>query len=256
MPNEVNLGCAKNIDQAFRRQGFVLDYEYACVLEDDNWFSSDFLKCNIQLMKQHDVALVLHDQYVVHEESDGFQIGPRTTRDMMRDGLWTKAQLMPQMVFHCGLSNGGLMWRRDVRTNLVVGDFVENSSFQEQLRSLQLAEPFWFSREPLAFFRFNAKGFSRRGLWERACLLRTRQEIARRILGFARPDFWSEARMLAEQESLHEMLDAFALMVGNWRHQPSTIRPANWWIRQVRHAVVRQFAVDRLRPYWKNDLFP
>lgn len=244
----------RNIDQAFRREGFLIDYDYACILEDDNWFSEDFLKSNIEVMARHDVALVLRDQFIVHEERGNVAISSRTCRDMMDEGLWTRGRLMPQMVFHCGLSNGGLMWRRDARTSFFVGEVVENSSVQEQLRSLQLADTFWLAREPLAYFRFDAKGVSQQGFRERARQLRVQQGIAQRILGFAEADFWTQAQIIAERESDSHLraLDFFALMVGNWRYQPRRIESADWWLKQLRHAVVRNLVADPLQPYWRQ----
>lgn len=171
-PNPVNLGCAANIDQAFRREPFVADYRYACILEDDNWFAAEFLAANIAVMESRDASLLLRDQLVFEENRGTIRTFSRTTRDMMAEGWWDLERLAPQMVFHCGLSNGGLMWRRDCDTELVVGPEVHNSNWQEHLRSLQLRDRMWMAGEPLAWFRFEAKGSSQQGLLARARSLR------------------------------------------------------------------------------------
>src|SRR5580704_13426007 len=49
--NPANLRAAANIDQCFQTRPFVQG-EYACILEDDNWFYPDFISSNIQALRE------------------------------------------------------------------------------------------------------------------------------------------------------------------------------------------------------------
>lgn len=149
--NSENLGGAENIDQAFRRQPFFDGSEFASILEDDNWFYPELLMRNIEDMNVNKVSIMLRNQQTwLQEEDEEPEETDRTTRGKwFQERIYQPEELHAFLLFHEGISNGGLFWRINLESNMVVGPTVEDPGLQEFLRTLQISEPLYFASEPL-----------------------------------------------------------------------------------------------------------
>src|SRR5262249_8452563 len=108
--NPQRLGAVKNIDQCFSPARRV-DGDYACVLEDDNFWLPDFLAHVSDQIGRGHWELMLANQRI-YEEGLGFRPAKDTTL-----GAWFLAgrvsplALRATLLLGWGLSNGGLIWR-------------------------------------------------------------------------------------------------------------------------------------------------
>jgi hypothetical protein len=249
-----NLGASQNLDLCFRREPFFSGSTHACILEDDNYFAPGFIAENLGLLDRHGVRLVLRNQWIFFDDGNGARPRGDTCRSgFLEEGLVRPQEFLPHLPFHCGVSNGGLLWRLDCRSELVVGSQVENSSHQEILRTFQLAEPLWYADTPLAHFRAEDKGWHA-GRWRNATALRASQSIALRAVRQGPPDFWERAQALADRHTpTHQAaLDAFAIMALNGRRAWRTMsRGAARW-KLLKSWLVRGLVPDPLGAYWRG----
>ena len=249
-----NLGAARNLDLCFRREPFFPGSSHACILEDDNYFDPRFLAENLALMDQKCVAMVMRNQWIFFDNGDGARPrGDTCRRGFLEEGLVQPRGFLPHLPFHCGVSNGGLLWRLDCRSELVVGPHVENSSHQEILRTFQLAEPLWYADTPLAYFRAEDKGWQP-GLWRNATALRATQSIALQAVKLGPPDFWERAQALADRHTpAHQAaLDGFALLALNRRRTWRTLKPHTARVKRFKYALLRCLVPDPLGNYWRG----
>jgi hypothetical protein len=159
--NPERLGAAKNIDQCFTSVPLVGGY-YGCLLEDDNFWLPGFLLKIADRLSREPWCVVLSNQRI-YEQGMGLRPANQTTR-----GGWFSAgsvdplNLRATLLFMEGLSNGGLIWRLDSRTELQVGTTVQETGLHEACRSLLMRRPFLFVEEPLAVWTLMAKSASAR----------------------------------------------------------------------------------------------
>ena len=249
-----NLGAAQNLDLCFRREPFFPGSTHACILEDDNYFDPGFVAENLGLLDRHGVRLVLRNQWIFFDHGDGVRPRGDTCRSgFLEEGLVQPQDFLPHLPFHCGVSNGGLLWRLDCRSELVVGPRVENASHQEILRTFQLAEPLWYADTPLAHFRAEDKGWQP-GRWRNATALRASQSIALRAVKLGPTDFWERAQTLADRHTpAHQAaLDAFAIMALHRRRVWRTLSRRTAGGKLLKCALVRCLVPDPLRAYWRG----
>lgn len=253
-PNERNLGCSANIDQCFQRESFISGSTHAFMLEDDNWVEPEFISSNLSVMQEQEVKLLMRNQWIFWDDGDGVRKTNETCRDgFFAEGKLSRTEIMPHLPFHCGISNGGLMWRHDCVSDLVVGPSVENSSHQEIVRTFQLREPLWYAAQPLAWFRAEAKGW-RPGRWHNWTAARATQSMALKALELGPADFWQRAEAIAERHTqMHRgLLDAFAITTGSLGHKFATVTRRQVLLRMVKHKLLRWFVPDPLGAYWKS----
>jgi hypothetical protein len=160
--------------------------------------------------------------------------------------------MMPHFPFHCGISNGGLMWALDCATEWVVGPLVENSSHQEMVRTFQVKDQIWFAEVPLAWFRAEAKGNAGGvGLLERLRPLRATQSIALRSVEEGPEDYWEVAARLAARHGHEALVDFYAVVTGRMEHHFETMSQGAGWLRMIKALAVRLLVPDPLGGYWK-----
>ncbi len=149
-PNEKNLGCTQNINQAFRPMPF-LGGEFACILEDDNVWFPDFLQRADAAFSRHGVALVLLNGEFWKQEGDAYsRIGAQTLA--YEPGLVQPLTIHAHTIINTGLGNAGLVWKMGCQSVLDTKDWVQSSTASERLRGLGIVEPVWFEKTPAFAF--------------------------------------------------------------------------------------------------------
>lgn len=149
--NTVRLGGAGNIDQSFRKVPFFEGAKYATILEDDNWFYPDFIRKNIEDIEEFGTSILLRNQETWEQGEEGEPVKTdRTTRGKwFKEKVYQPNELHAFLMFHEGISNGGMFWKTDIKSDLMVGETVEDPGLQEFLRTLQIQEPIYFAYTPL-----------------------------------------------------------------------------------------------------------
>ena len=164
-PNPRNLGCSKNLDQAFSEKQHAGGC-YACVIEDDNWILPQFLESNIKKLSNSNLRVLLRNQVIMVDRDFGEPSDTgQTTRGAIfgtKDAVLSPLMVHAAMFFGTGLSNGGIFWKISPEVNFVVGNRSEHSPMQEYLRSLQLKESVFYAADPLAVFSLPENGSTTR----------------------------------------------------------------------------------------------
>jgi hypothetical protein len=144
--NPERLGAAANIDQCFApeaREGG----DYACLLEDDNYWLPDFLATMATILAGQPWDLVLANQRI-YEEGTGLRPETETTRGAwFGSGAVDPLELRASLLLMEGLSNGGLVWRLGAGVDFRVGPCVRETGLHEACRSLLVDRPFLFVAE-------------------------------------------------------------------------------------------------------------
>lgn len=196
-PNQQNLGSAGNIDQAFATHS-LLDGRYACVLEDDNWLLPAYLSENIAALNAHDVNLLLRNQEVWLQTESQAQPTNRTTRgDWFTSKIYSPLELHAHLFFCEGVSNGGLFWHTEMKTQLQVGPTVKDAGLQEYCRALQVDEPFKFEPEPLSCWAEMSSSLSLRNPADNRTFARGTQSIRQYLLTIYGNDLLKEVEEIA-----------------------------------------------------------
>ena len=155
------LGAAGNIDQCFSPKR-ALGGDYACLLEDDNFWLPDFLSLIVDQTSNGRWEVVLANQRIC-EEGVGLRPPNETTRgDWFSMSSIGPIDLRATLLLSEGLSNGGLVWRLGGETDLRVGPKMPEAGLQEACRSLLIKTPFLFIREPQAVWTLMPKSKSAR----------------------------------------------------------------------------------------------
>lgn len=147
--NPSRLGAARNIDRCFGPTP-LLGADYGCLLEDDNFWLPGLLSLVADRLSQKQWRIILCNQRI-SEQGVGLRPVSQTTR-----GGWFCAgsveplALRATLLFMEGLSNGGLIWALNSKTDLQVGATVQETGMHEACRSLLIGCPFLFVEEPLA----------------------------------------------------------------------------------------------------------
>jgi glycosyltransferase involved in cell wall biosynthesis len=153
--NKNNLGAAKNLDQSFQFTP-VLGGRYAFVLEDDNGIKPDFIELNVSLLSRYALNLLLREQEIYDEDQQGiWQPTGNKTKDRLfkNSGVYSASYVQGTIFFNDCTANGGLFWdTENCRSNLVVGEHVEDSGLQEYCRTIQITEPIVYGQESLGIW--------------------------------------------------------------------------------------------------------
>jgi glycosyltransferase involved in cell wall biosynthesis len=154
--NKVRLGAATNIDQCFAPNGFS-GSDYACLLEDDNFWLPRNLEVIANRIKQTGSEIILINQRI-NQEGKGLLNENETTRgEWFSDGEVSPLLLRTVLLFNEGISNGGLVWKLNGRISLQVGDEVKQTGLHEACRSLLMKQPFQFIYDAQSVWTFMPK---------------------------------------------------------------------------------------------------
>lgn len=207
--NEHNMGGAANIDQSFTSGSLSGSAGYATILEDDNWWHPDFLKENVESLKESEPKILLRNQEVWEHNPDGEPKNTgRTTRGRwMQEGELSVLTLHACLFFFEGVSNGGLFWETGSDLNLQVGADVHDPGLQEYCRTLQIGEPILFKEKPLAVWSRMEDEQVTRYISESRIWGRGRQAILRYLRRCYGKQICYEAEKLAEQNGRYDLLD-------------------------------------------------
>jgi glycosyltransferase involved in cell wall biosynthesis len=252
-PHPKNLGCAANLDFVFAPQGFGQS-EFACVLEDDNWFHPECLAENIRCLNQSGLSLLLRNQEIISESRIDTRIKSyETTRgNIFAEGVVLPLVLHASMFFCEGISNGGLFWRTSAGLPLRVGRTVAFSGLQEYCRSMQISQPLYFAREPLAVYSWVPTASSSREKMKNRSFARGRQAILRHLLnrhGVAMIDqAWKIARFASQEPHLRlQMMDV--VRVGSV--PGAFFQPASFM--QLLKGIAKLILIpDPIADYWRD----
>jgi hypothetical protein len=141
--NEKRLGAAANIDQCFSPEPSA-GADYACVLEDDNYWLPDFLEVVSAAIKIRRWDLIQVNQRI-DEHGKGLRPPSETTRGKwFQGGPVDPINLRAALLYMEGLSNGGLVWDLRSQIDLRVGGQVRQTGLHEACRSLLVDRPFLF----------------------------------------------------------------------------------------------------------------
>ena len=179
--NSQRAGAALNIDRCFgKRLGYGPGL--AMLLEDDNYLLPGFLELAVKEMSRSQAWMGLFNQRV-HDEDTGLALASITTRGSWFSSGWVSPlELHASLLLMEGLSNGGIVWRRDSGERLEVGDSVTYSSLHEACRSLLVRKDFWFCAEPLAVWTRNRPAESARKDERNRLISRGQQSVTRAVV--------------------------------------------------------------------------
>jgi hypothetical protein len=205
--NPQRLGAAANIDQCFSSTE-RLGGTYACLLEDDNFWQPDFLSSIAEKLEADNPSLILVNQRI-NEEGVGLRPPQDTTRgDWFADGLVTPLDLRARLLLMEGLSNGGLVWQLGGEIDLRVGASVRETGLHEACRSLLVAAPFLFIKEPHAVWTSMPKSGTARANESNRTIGRGMQSIRDYVLRVHGNGVVGAAKLLASQLGLASQLVA------------------------------------------------
>jgi glycosyltransferase involved in cell wall biosynthesis len=149
--NPGNLGAARNIDQAFSKRPRS-DADFFTILSDDNLMLPNFLERGRSVVETSGAKIALINEIVV--DVDGKPTGQTTRGGWFLAGLLSPRQLYASLFLKEGISDGGLFWTREGKTDLEVGSDMPEVCLQEACRTLKVVEPIYFEPEPAAAFSF------------------------------------------------------------------------------------------------------
>ncbi len=197
-PNPKQLGCAGNINRAFTSKDLAGGV-YACILEDDNWLMPTFLAENVASLKTHGVDLLLRNQEICFQEQKTAKPTGRTTRgNWFNSRIYSPLELHAHLFYFEGISNGGLFWRTGLRSNLQVGQSVQDSGLQEYCRTLQIQDNLYFEPKPLCYWSEMSLELSLRNAVGDRVFGRGVQSIKRRLIKQYQELITLEAARIAE----------------------------------------------------------
>lgn len=199
-PNQHNLGCAGNINQAFNPKSLV-DGKYACVLEDDNWLKPNFLEANIESLRVNSVDLLLRNQEIWIQEENAVKPTNRTTRAdwLENQKIYSPIEIKAYLFFFEGASNGGLFWRTSLDSTFQVDKIVTDAGLQEYCRTMQIQDNLVFEIEPLCCWSEMSSEMSLRNGVQNRFFGRGIQSIKRHLINQYHTDIIKEAHSISQR---------------------------------------------------------
>lgn len=251
--NERKLNGAGNIDQCFRSLP-IASGRYACTLEDDNLLRPDFIKSNIQILEKKGVKVLLRNQEVWNQFSEEAERTGRTTRgNWLDEGFMESDEIKSTLFLFEGLSNGGIFWRTDCDTNFQVGDTILDSGLQEYCRTLQLAEPIYFAKEPLAVWSDMNPDLIKRKISTRRVWSRGRQSVTHYLVKKDKIKYCKLAQKVAEKSGKEEALERAFLEIGIFDQKPANL-PILQRLNIAAKGLAKWYMVSNpLEKYWQTN---
>jgi hypothetical protein len=159
--NTPQLFASRNIDARFSADN-PRGADYFCVVEDDNFILPTFCAENIALCEAHGVEIVLRNQLVEHASgTDAARLSEGGVLDeLFVEGLYDAPDFRLSLLIGIGVSNGGLFWSRNARSQLEI-QYGCTATLQEYLRTFAIAEPVYVAMTPLAVWAENAEQTTR-----------------------------------------------------------------------------------------------
>jgi glycosyltransferase involved in cell wall biosynthesis len=222
--NATNLGCAKSLDKSFSTRPYG-DAEFLFVLEDDNVLLPTFIEENVECLKSTGLRIVQRNQESwFHSKTDDYRpLGNTTLAGIWQEGTVSMLRLAAMLFCHVPISNGGLFWRSDVTSDLVVGDSVKDGALQEFARTSQVREDLYCAMKPLA--KYTVMDSTTRGAVPYMQAAVFMQSLRRRL-------YANHGNRLLEEAFQYAKLNSF-------------VRPEKWIAQDL-----GIFAGVRLLPYW------
>lgn len=173
-----------NIDQCFSRRN-PHGADYFCVVEDDNYLLPGFMEENVRRILDSGVQLILRNQRV--EFSTGG--AEASLGGGVLDGQFVERTYSPDLfrlalMAGIGVSNGGLFWSREARTDLEIG-VPCTATAQEYMRTFLIRETILVAMEPLAVWAENGAQTTR-DLGDGATYYRREFDLKRRVQALQR----------------------------------------------------------------------
>lgn len=203
--NPERLGAAANIDQCFAPVACA-GGDYACLLEDDNYWLPDFLATMATILAEQPWDLVLANQRI-YEDGTGLRSEAETTRGAwFGSGVVDPLELRASLLLMEGLSNGGLVWRLGSGVDLRVGPCVRETGLHEACRSLLVDRPFLFVAEAHAVWTSMPKQRTARSRESNRIIGRGMQAVRDAVLRLHGVELVTRAQHLAERMGLQAHL--------------------------------------------------
>jgi hypothetical protein len=124
----------------------------------------------------------------------------------MEERIYSPLELYAFLFFTEGISNGGLFWRTNAQSNLVVLD-TKDVGLQENFRTLHITEPLLFAKKPSAVFTYMDKRFTARKNNKDRTYGRGRQELIRRLTSDYGKDIIEKAEVIARKKNQQHCLE-------------------------------------------------
>jgi Glycosyl transferase family 2 len=253
-PNPTNLRAAANIDQCFQT-GPYAGGDYACILEDDNWFYPAFISSNIQALQQSGTTICLRNQAVWMQYADRIEKTSNTTLGgIYSNEIYDPAQVCARLFLSlAGISQGGLFWStRQCRSDLLVGPLVSDSGLSEACRILKIIEPITFRDEPQCAYSRMDDSLSVRTFLSYRSFARGIQAIRRHIVhlhGQAVLQYGAAVAATIKREPLFEasVLDSLLLI------RPRHLSLSQILIRLIRGAARYLAQTDPVKEYLRQQ---
>lgn len=160
--NETQKFGSKNIDDCFSKEN-PRNADYFCVLEDDNLYFPTHFENSIAICEEKGVDLVFRNQLIEYDydtpEARFSETG--MLNDQFEEGLIAPEIFRLCLICRIGVSNGGLFWTRNTKTDLAIG-FPITSTVQEYFRTFMLKDDIYIAMEPLASWAENGEATLRR----------------------------------------------------------------------------------------------
>ncbi len=200
--NDPQRFASKNIDRCFTRNN-PHSAQYFCVVEDDNSLLPGFLEANIRLCRAQNVEIVFRNQFM--EFASGTPEARLSDWGIL-DRKFTERLYEPDhfrlaLVADIGVSNGGLFWSRDAKSDLEIHEPC-SATLQEYLRTFAIEDPIFVAMEPLAVWAENGAD-TKRDLGEQAAWFK-RELSLKRSVGDLQRLAWARAPRAARQTFLND----------------------------------------------------
>lgn len=189
--NAPQLFASRNIDSCFTAKN-PHRADYFCVVEDDNFILPSFCAENIALCRTHDIEIVLRNQLVEHNSAtaSAHLSEKGVLDDLFVEGLYEASNFRLSLLMGIGVSNGGLFWSRNTRSQLEI-QYPCTATLQEYLRTFAIAEPVYVAMTPLAVWAENAEQTTRNAELK-SSYLRRELDLKRSIQALQR-QVWHDA---------------------------------------------------------------
>ncbi|MGJ8583312.1 MAG: glycosyltransferase family 2 protein [Marinosulfonomonas sp.] len=159
--NSIRKYASKNIDNCFSSQN-PHDADYFCVVEDDNLIMPSFLEENIGLCKSESVEVVFRNQLVeLKSGTNDARLSDHGILDnKLTERTYTPDMLRMTLLADIGVSNGGLFWSRNAKTDFEIHHDC-SATLQEYLRTFAIVDPVFVALQPLAVWAENGEDTTR-----------------------------------------------------------------------------------------------
>lgn len=203
--NPRRLGAVSNVDQCFSPMA-IRGGDYGCLLEDDNFWFPNFLSSIVTQLQQRFWNIIQTNQRLCEKNGELHPANETTRGGWFPAGRVELIDLRATLLLIEGVSNSGLVWKLNQKTDLRIGDSVPEAGLNEACRSLLVGEPFLFIEEPLGAYTIIQKSESARADDRDRVISRGMQSIRDHVLATDGTAIFSIADKLAAQHNLFDRL--------------------------------------------------